>query len=147
MRKKKSINESLLKIITANSRVPNEARGDVLSLMSCNDAGINRLIDLLKENSLTNLSETSKFIFDQSRISMKKIISELKKGIFKNKTQLDGYDTPINLEAELEITDKNILINLEKSSKATSRGINCPINTCCICILWCKGCNCTRNTK
>lgn len=128
LRKKKSINESLLKIITANSRVPNEARGDVLSLMSCNDAGINRLIDLLKENSLTNLSETSKFIFDQSRISMKKIISELKKGIFKNKTQLDGYDTPINLEAELEITDKNILINLEKSSKATSRGINCPIN-------------------
>ena len=88
LRKKKSINESLLKIITANSRVPNEARGDVLSLMSCNDAGINRLIDLLKENSLTNLSETSKFIFDQSRISMKKIISELKKGIFKNKTQI-----------------------------------------------------------
>ena len=51
LRKKKSINESLLKIITANSRVPNEARGDVLSLMSCNDAGINRLIDLLKEKS------------------------------------------------------------------------------------------------
>ena len=43
--------------------------------MSCNDAGINRLIDLLKENSLTNLSKTSKFIFDQSRISMKKIIN------------------------------------------------------------------------
>ena len=34
----------------------------------------------------------------------------------------------INLEAKLEITDKNILINLEKSSKATSRGINCPFN-------------------
>ena len=128
LRKKKSINESLLRIITANSRVPNEARGDILSLMSCNDAGINRLIDLLKENSLTNLSETSKFIFDQSRISMKKIISKLKKGKYKNKTQLDGYDTPINLEAKLEITDKSILINLEKSSKATSRGINCPIN-------------------
>jgi N-methylhydantoinase B/oxoprolinase/acetone carboxylase alpha subunit len=73
LRKKKSINESLLRIITANSRVPNEARGDILSLMSCNDAGINRLIDLLKENSLTNLSETSSKIIRVDRISMKKI--------------------------------------------------------------------------
>ena len=128
LRKKKLINENLLNIITSNSRVPNEARGDVLSLMSCNDAGICRLIDLLLENSLNDLSEISSFIFSQSRSSMKKIISKLKKGIYRNNTQLDGYDTPINLEAELEITKKGIFINLGKSSKSTLRGINCPIN-------------------
>ena len=128
LRQSNKIQEMLLKIITANSRVPHEARGDILSLMSCNDAGINRLISLLKENSLKDLNKISNFIFSQSLKSMRTKINNLKKGVFKNQLQLDGFKDPIQLSASLTIRNGKITVDLDKSSKSISRGINCPLN-------------------
>ena len=48
LRRKNNIQENLIRIIMVNSRVPHEARGDILSLMSCNDAGIQRLQNLMR---------------------------------------------------------------------------------------------------
>ena len=41
------LNDDLLAIILANSRNPVEARGDLLSLVSCNDVGAARLLDMM----------------------------------------------------------------------------------------------------
>lgn len=39
LRRGSRLNEDLLRIVTANSRVPHEARGDILSLLTCNTKG------------------------------------------------------------------------------------------------------------
>ncbi len=52
MRKEGRLNEELLSIILANSRNPVEVRGDLLSLISANDTGARRLIDMMREFKL-----------------------------------------------------------------------------------------------
>ena len=53
MRKEGKINEELLSVILANSRNPVEVRGDLLSLVSANDTGARRLIEMMTEFKLT----------------------------------------------------------------------------------------------
>jgi len=66
LRRVNTINEDLLGIVTANSRVPHEPCGDILSLLTCNDTGAKRLIDLMLEYRLNDLCELSSFIFERS---------------------------------------------------------------------------------
>jgi len=66
LRRGKALNEDLLGIVTTNSRVPHEARGDILSLLSCNDTGVERLLNLMNEYDLDNLFEVADFIFERS---------------------------------------------------------------------------------
>ena len=50
------LNEDLLSVILANSRNPVEVRGDLLSLVSANDTGARRLIDMMAEFELCDRS-------------------------------------------------------------------------------------------
>ena len=57
LRKNFQIQEQLLNIICSNSRMSIEARGDILSLMSSNDTGVERLIKLLLKFDCSNGNE------------------------------------------------------------------------------------------
>ena len=84
LRKDFLIQEQLLSIINANSRVSKEARGDILSLMSCNDAGIKRLKNLLNKFQLSNLDKVTNYIYKRSRDAMEKSIKRLPLGTYEN---------------------------------------------------------------
>ncbi|MDO6729045.1 hydantoinase B/oxoprolinase family protein [Marinovum sp. 2_MG-2023] len=128
LRRGKALNEDLLAIVTANSRVPHEARGDILSLLSCNDTGVARLLDLMGEYGLADLVTVAEFIFERSAIGTKKALARAAQGIYENTMMLDGYDAPIELRARMTISDGAIAVDLSGSSPAVGRGINCPLN-------------------
>lgn len=122
------INEDLLSIVTANSRVPQEARGDILSLLTCNDTGVARLLDLMHEYQLSDLVSVAGFIFEQSAKGTKTALARAPQGDYESALQLDGYDAPIELCAKMVIGDGRIDVDLSGSSAAVARGINCPLN-------------------
>lgn len=128
LRRGASLNEDLLNIVTANSRVPHEARGDILSLLTSNDTGVARLIDLMGEYALTDLSEVSDFIFARSAQGTKTALMRAPAGVYESQMWLDGYDAPIELRAKMTISDGCIDVDLAGSSPAVDRGINCPLN-------------------
>ena len=128
LRRGKALNEDLLSIVTTNSRVPHEARGDILSLLSCNDTGVNRLLDLMGEYGLSDLCAVAGFIFERSAIGTRKALTRAPEGIYENTMLLDGYDAPIRLKAKMTIADGTIAVDLSGSSPAVGRGINCPLN-------------------
>lgn len=128
LRKADAINEDLLRIVTTNSRVPHEARGDILSLLSCNDTGAKRLIELMREYKLDNLHELSDFIFTRSAQGTKAALRAAPNGIYHSEMTMDGYDSPITLCARMLISDEHIDVDLSGSSPAIDRGINCPLN-------------------
>lgn len=128
LRRSGNLNEDILSIVTTNSRIPKEARGDILSLLSCNDTGAARLIELMDEFDFQSLDRVSEFIFDRSRAGSAAAIAGVPNGIYTNTLTLDGYDSPIVLHAEMEIGDSTIHVDLSGSSQAASRGINCPLN-------------------
>ena len=57
----------MLAIVCANSRNPVEVRGDILSLVSCNDVGVARLIGMMAEFNLASIDELATYIIDNSR--------------------------------------------------------------------------------
>lgn len=128
LRRGKTLNEDFLAIVTSNSRIPHEARGDILSLLSCNDTGVTRLLDLMGEYGLTDLNAVSEFIFERSAAGTRKALARAPQGVYENTMTLDGYDAPIELKARMTISDGSIAVDLSGSSPAVERGINCPLN-------------------
>lgn len=128
LRRGDALNEDLLNIVSTNSRVPHEARGDILSLLTCNDTGGARLLDLMGEYELTDLAEVSQFIFKRSEQGTKAALARAPHGTYESKLTLDGYDAPIELRAKMTISDGQIDVDLSGSSPVVGRGINCPLN-------------------
>ena len=60
------LNEDVLAIIQANSRNPIEARGDILSLVSCNEVGVRRLLGMMDEFALDTMDVLGEHILTQS---------------------------------------------------------------------------------
>ena len=51
------VNETLMAMIRANTRLPVDTEGDVYSLAACNDVGCQRLVEMMDEFGLDDLDE------------------------------------------------------------------------------------------
>ncbi len=60
-------NETFFDFIRAGSRLPVELEGDVYSLCACNDAGAQRLVEMMDEFAMDSLDPLAEFIFDRPR--------------------------------------------------------------------------------
>lgn len=120
------LNEDLLAVIQANSRNPVEARGDILSLVSSNEVGAARLVEMMAEFGITRLDTLAAHILDHSRRATLAAIARLPQGRWRARMQLDGYEAPITLVAELAHEGERIVVDFAGSSPASARGINSP---------------------
>ena len=59
-------NETFFDFIRAGSRLPVELEGDIYSLCACNDAGAQRLVEMMDEFEMDSLDPLAGFIFDSS---------------------------------------------------------------------------------
>jgi len=126
LRKEGEINEELMSIILANSRNPVEVRGDLLSLISANDTGARRLLDMMKEFKLTTIEPLAEHILTQSEKAAREAIRQLPEGEWRYEMPLDGYESQIVLKAKLTIKKGKITIDFSGSSPASIFGINSP---------------------
>ena len=126
MRKEGKINEELLAVILANSRNPVEVRGDLLSLVSANDTGARRLIEMMTEFKLTSLEPLAKHILTTSEKGAREAIKAMPEGEWSYEMPLDGYEGPITIKSKLTIKNGKITIDFTGSSAASIFGINSP---------------------
>jgi N-methylhydantoinase B len=126
MRKEGKINEELLAVILANSRNPVEVRGDLLSLVSANDTGARRLIEMMTEFKLTSLEPLAKHILTTSEKGAREAIKAMPEGEWSYEMPLDGYEGPITIKSKLTIRNGKITIDFTGSSAASIFGINSP---------------------
>jgi N-methylhydantoinase B len=126
LRKQGKINEELMSVILANSRNPVEVRGDLLSLISANDTGARRLLDMMKEFKLTTIEPLAEHILTQSEKAAREAIRQLPEGEWTYEMPLDGYESRIMLKAKLTIKKGKITIDFSGSSPASIFGINSP---------------------
>jgi len=126
LRSAAGLNEDVLGIIAANSRNPVEIRGDILSLVSCNDVGVARLTGMMAEFELTSIDELAAYIIDNSREATREAIRRMPRGSYAAEVSLDGYDAPISLKAEMTVGDGEITVDYAGSSPASNFGINSP---------------------
>ncbi len=120
------LNEDLMAVIQANSRNPVEVRGDILSLVSSNDVGVRRLLDMMQEFSLGSIDALADHILAESGRAAREAIARLPDGQWQATMDLDGYDAPVALKATLRKQGDRLTVDYAGSSAASARGINSP---------------------
>ena len=120
-------NEHLFDIVRANVREPEQVVGDMYALASSNDVGARRLLGLLRDADMDDLDELGEHIISTSHRAMTEAISKLPQGSFENSMTVDGYDMPVELCAQLQITKDRIIVDYEGTSPTSPYGINVPL--------------------
>jgi len=120
------INETLMAMIRANTRLPIDTEGDTYSLAACNDVGVKRLNEMMDEFGIESLDALGNYICDRSRDAVLAEIAKLPKGTWRNTMRVDGYDAPIDLTAAVTVSERGIHVDYSGTSPASRYGINVP---------------------
>ena len=122
-----ALNGELLAILSANSRNPVEMKGDILSLVACNDTGRARLGEMMDEFGLDGIAPLADHVIESSRAAMIEAVRAVPNGRYRTEMELDGYDAPVRLRAEMTVSDEAIAVDYAGSSAASAYGINSPL--------------------
>ena len=121
------LNETLMAMIRANTRLPIDTEGDVYSLAACNDVGCQRFSEMMDEFGLKDIDVLSRHIASRSRSAVLAAIAGLPKGRWSNAMTVDGYDEPVTLACSVEVSAKGIHVDYTGTGPAVRRGINVPL--------------------
>ena len=124
------INETLLAMIRANTRLPVDTVGDTYALVACNEVGCQRLTEMMTEFGLTDLEALGNTICERSEKAVIDEIAKLPKGSWTHSMVTDGYDEPATLTATVSIKDDGIHVDYTGTSDMVGRGINVPMAYC-----------------
>ena len=121
------VNQTLIALLQANVREPNQVIGDFYSLSACNEVGHRRLVAMMREIGLSDLDALAGFIFARTRAATLERIRALPQGAWSNVMDTDGYDEPIRLAARVEIDGDRVNVDFTGSSAPSRWGINVPL--------------------
>ncbi len=124
---KGKIDTTLVQIVKQNVREPNQVIGDIFALCTCNDVGHRRLIEMMREFSLTNLEGVANFILKKSRRATIEKIAVLPRKSAHGKMTIDGYHNPVTLKIKLKILKNKIITDFKGTSSLDKKGINVPL--------------------
>ena len=121
------VNATLIALVRANVRQPDQLVGDLYSLAACNDVGRDRLTAMLDEVGMADLEALSEFILTRTHEAVLSRLADLPRGTWSNAMLTDGHDEPIRIEAAVTIGEARIAVDFAGSSPVSRWGINCPI--------------------
>lgn len=121
------VNETLMAIVKANTRLPVETEGDIYSLINCNEIGCRRLSEMMAEFELSTLDDLSAHILESSRAAVLSEIAKLPQGSWRYEMTVDGYDQPITLAATTTISADSVSVDFAGTSPAARFGVNSPL--------------------
>ena len=118
------IDPGLMGILLANSREPQQVRGDVLAIMAAGRDGAARLAAMLAEFDRPELAELSEFVVARSREATLRALSRLTPGWFEAAMTIDGHGEPVHLRAALNVGPEGLALDFAGSSPESPHGIN-----------------------
>jgi N-methylhydantoinase B len=121
------LDRTLINIVKNNVRESDKVVGDFHALAACNETGHRRLIDMLTEFNLDDLSMIGGFILKHSREATLERLRDLPHGSWSYSLDLDGYDEPVHLAAKLSIGADGVIVDFDGTSGMSKFGINVPL--------------------
>ena len=122
-----TVDETLLRIVRANVREPDQLVGDLHALATCNEIGRRRLLATMDEFAMADLAGIAAFVFERSRAATLERIAALPRGSATGAMTIDGYATPIELRVRLDVHGDRIACDFAGTSGIDPKGINVPL--------------------
>jgi N-methylhydantoinase B len=123
-----AVNDSLLAIVRANVRTPDETVGDLYAQSACNDVGARSLLALVEEFGLESIDPLADEITRRSEEAMRGAIAELPDGVYEHEGWSDGFDEPVRLKVAVTVDGDELGIDFAGSSPQSRYGINLVLN-------------------
>lgn len=115
-------------IIRRNVRVPEQVVGDLYAAVAGGRTCSERLVALLEEYALSDLSPVAEAIQARSEAAMRRVIREAPDGTWRNRIDSDDHDGGLHFELALTIRGDEILVDYTGTSPQVNRAVNSVYN-------------------
>ena len=116
--------ESLIKLLATNVRVPDEVIADLFAQVSALNLIEHRLLGLMNTYRLVDLGELAREIHDRSEAAMRKAISDLPDGISRFVVKTDGLSPPVSIHLAIEIRGDTLTVDYAGTSPQSQAAVN-----------------------
>jgi N-methylhydantoinase B len=117
--------ETLIQLIRANVRTPDQTMGDIWAQVSANELMENRVRRLVEEYGLDSLEGLADELFSRSERAMREAIRAVPDGTYRYGFDTDGFERPYTFKVALTIKGDEITADFTGTSPAQPRAINC----------------------
>ena len=121
-------NPTLIQIVRANVRQPDEVIGDFYAQTACNETGGRALLEMMNEFGLDSIDPVAEEIIRRSEAAVRAEIGKLPDGEWRNETWSDGFEEPIVVRCAVKVSGDEIFMDFSGSSPQSTRGINVVFN-------------------
>lgn len=123
-------NETLLRILAKNTRMPVQLLGDVRAQLAACASGERGYIDLLTKYGAEDLRRYLDALQDQAEHMMRAVIAGIPDGRYAFEDWVDGvgeHPAPIRIAVEILVDGDSITIDFTGTSAQVPAAVNCPI--------------------
>ncbi len=120
--------ETLFRIIETNVRSPQLVLGDLMAQVSANETASRRMLEFMAEHKLRTLGSLSQAITTRSERYMRHTIGTVPSGVYSDSVELDGFEKPLRIAAQIEVRRDRIVIDFDGTSPQVPKGINSVLN-------------------
>jgi N-methylhydantoinase B len=117
--------ETLLTLLRANVRTPDQTVGDIWAQVSANELMESRVRRLMEEYALDSLEELGDELYGRSERAMREAIRAVPDGTYRYEMETDGFEAPYRFRIALSIRGDEIVADFTGTSPAQPRAINC----------------------
>ncbi|MBV1798357.1 hydantoinase B/oxoprolinase family protein [Siccirubricoccus sp. G192] len=119
---------TLVAMIRQNVRTPDQTLGDLWAQVVALDLMEDRLLALMENYALPDLTELAREIQGRCETAMRSAIAALPDGTYRSELQTDGLlDTPITIRLALTIRGDEIEMDFAGTDAQVDRAINCAL--------------------
>ena len=124
-------NDPVLELIAANSRTPDNIRGDLLAQRNALKMGELRLQDLVERHGLDVYATSIEAILDQTEATMRQALTSIPDGRYQFADHLDDYGPgtePLTVSVTVTVDNDSLSLDFAGSSPQTESGLNAYLN-------------------
>jgi N-methylhydantoinase B len=124
-------NADLFDMIARNVRMPDKVIGDLRAQVAANWVGTRRLVELMDERGLEDLSGLTGQILDHTEAAMRAAIAEAPDGVYRHEVTLERPDPdgkPIRIVAKVEIAGDEVHVDFTGTTDQVALPINAVTN-------------------
>ena len=125
LRRAGETDQTLVQLIRANVRTPDQTTGDIWAQVSANELMDSRVTRLMDDYDLTSLDAVGDELFARSERAMRHAISAVPDGTYRFALETDGFEQPYRFKIALKVRGDEITADYTGTSPAQPRAINC----------------------
>jgi len=121
------INEDVMRLISANVRIPEEREGDLTAQLGAIATGQNRLLEIVGRYGFREANLYASHLINYTAEMMRRVIRDLPDGVYEAEDFLDddGYsDEPVRIAVRIEIKGDHARVDFAGSSPQVRGPIN-----------------------